>query len=305
MEDRPAGLSENDLRSGLAEFGITGSLTYAPVGFGDYHWTVADRWFTSVADLTNKSHCGTDPLAGLRRAMDTASALRLPFVVAPLRTDGGETVVPLNDRYALSVFPLLEGRSGGFADRFGDEERDEVLTLLAELHSCAPPGGAPIAPVDPDGRAELEELLTTPGEWVGGPFSAGAREVFVANIDRIRDLLSEFDRLAAQVSPRLVVTHGEPHPGNLVRTQDGYRLVDWDTVGLASPERDLALLDGDLTRYTELTGHEPVAAGLALYRLRWSLNDIGQYAVWLKGPHDRTPDTEVAWRGFRETLATR
>ncbi|PWK81172.1 spectinomycin phosphotransferase [Lentzea atacamensis] len=302
--DLPAGLSDRDLTEGLARFGISGPVQYAPLGFGDYHWTVAGRWFTSVADLTNKAHCGPDALAGLRSAMDTASALQLPFVVAPLRTDDGETVVPLDDRYALSVFPLLTGKSGSFDDRFSDEERDEVLTLLAELHSHEPPAGTPVAPVDSDGRDALEELLDEPGEWAGGPYSADAREVFVANTQRIRDLLAEFDRLAAQVPPRRVVTHGEPHPGNLIRTPDGYRLVDWDTVGLAPPERDLALLDGDLSKYTELTGHEPVAAGLALYRLRWRLNDIGEFAVWLKGPHERTPDTEVAWRGFRETLAT-
>lgn len=304
MEDLPVGLSDRDLVAGLTLFGISGPVRYAPVGFGDYHWTVADRWFTSVADLTTKSHCGPDPLAGLRGAMDTAAALRLEFVVPPLRTDEGDTVVLLNDRYALSVFPLLKGKSGSFDDRFSDEERDEVLTLLAELHSHEPPAGTPVAPVASDGRDALERLLDEPGEWTGGPFSADAREVFVASTRKIRALLAEFDRLAAQLPSRRVVTHGEPHPGNLIRTPGGYRLVDWDTVGLAPPERDLALLHGDLTKYAELTGHEPVAAGLALYRLRWQLNDIGEFAVWLKGPHERTPDTEVAWRGFRETLAT-
>ncbi|WP_211301530.1 hypothetical protein [Murinocardiopsis flavida] len=64
MEDRPGGLDEGDLRDALKAWGITAAaLEYAPVGFGDYHWTVGDgegpRWFATVSDLPAKNHCGT------------------------------------------------------------------------------------------------------------------------------------------------------------------------------------------------------------------------------------------------------
>ncbi|WP_432843998.1 phosphotransferase family protein [Dactylosporangium sp. CA-092794] len=39
--------------------------------------------------------------------------------------------------------------------------------------------------------------------------------------------------------PGLVLTHGEPHPGNTMRTGGGWLLIDWDTALLAAPERDL------------------------------------------------------------------
>jgi spectinomycin phosphotransferase len=45
-------------------------------------------------------------------------------------------------------------------------------------------------------------------------------------------------REAAESGP-VVVTHGEPHPGNILRAAGGLYLIDWDTVGLALPERDL------------------------------------------------------------------
>lgn len=295
MEDLPAGLTDHDLATGLARFGITEPPTYVPAGFGDYHWTIADRWFTSVSDLTQKS------LTDLQRAMNTAGALRLPFVVAPLKAGNGDAVVRLNDRYALCVFPFVPGRSGSFGDEVTAADRDEVLTLLAALHDHEPPEDIPVAEIDPPNRAALEALLDEPGEWTGGPFSAAAREAFVANRDLIRDLLAEFDRLAPQTSTRLVVTHGEPHPGNLIRTEDGFRLIDWDTVALAAPERDLSLFD-DHTAYTNLTGYEPVAAGLALYRLRWSLNDIADYAVWLRAPHEQSRDAELTLHYFKGTL---
>lgn len=291
MEDLPVGLPDHDLAAGLARFGITGTPAYVPVGFGDYHWSVADRWFTSVADLQHK------PLSALKDAMNTAAALQLPFVVAPLPAENGDPVVLLNERYALSVFPFLDGTSGSFGDQPTPAERDEVLQLVAALHGHEPPPGIPVAAIDPPDRPALEALLDDPGEW----FSAPAKEVFVAKIDLIRDLLAEFDRLAAQTSTKLVVTHGEPHPGNLIRTTDGLKLVDWDTVALAAPERDLSLFD-DHTAYTNLTGYEPVEAGLALYKLRWSLYDIADYAVKLRAPHEQTRDAELTLHYFKGTL---
>lgn len=157
MEDLPVGLADHELAAGLARFGITGTPEYVPVGFGDYHWNVADRWFTSVADLTHK------PLSALKDAMGTAAALRLPFVVAPLPAENGDLVVLLNERYALSVFPYLTGTSGSFGDRPTTAERGEVLGLLAALHTCEPPPGIPVAAVDPPNLPALEALLDDPG----------------------------------------------------------------------------------------------------------------------------------------------
>jgi aminoglycoside phosphotransferase (APT) family kinase protein len=54
-------------------------------------------------------------------------------------------------------------------------------------------------------------------------------------------LLTAYDTLARQVAghpDRFVVTHGEPHAGNVLLTRRGPVLVDWDTVLAAPPERD-------------------------------------------------------------------
>jgi spectinomycin phosphotransferase len=42
-----------------------------------------------------------------------------------------------------------------------------------------------------------------------------------------------------------VLTHGEPHPANLLSAGGSLLLIDWDTVGLAPPERDLSLIIGE------------------------------------------------------------
>ncbi|CAM03542.1 spectinomycin phosphotransferase [Saccharopolyspora erythraea NRRL 2338] len=304
----------------MEEFGIRATTTvYVPVGFGDHHWEAGDgdgrRWFVTVSDLEHKEHCGrgaTAALDGLRRAMGTAVSLHeggLDFVVAPLRSAGGDPVVALDDRYAMSVFPFVTGESGEFGQEMAAERRNQVLDMLAALHARTPPERTPRAVLDPAGRAGMEAALgELPGVWEGGPFAEPARELVAEHAALLRDRLVDFDRLADAVrarGARHVVTHGEPHPGNLLAREDGYRLVDWDTVGLAVPERDLSVVSGDpaaLARYVEVTGRELDADALALYRLRWDLVDVAEFVAWFRGPHERTSDTETAWKGFTETV---
>ena len=63
----------------------------------------------------------------------------------------------------------------------------------------------------------------------------------------------------------LVVTHGEPHPGNLITTSSDVVVVDWDTVALSHPERDLWMIAGAnedvVTRYRDLT-RAPQSTGM-------------------------------------------
>ncbi|TCO44795.1 phosphotransferase [Actinocrispum wychmicini] len=308
MKDLPVGLDQAHLRRGLAEFGIDAVTTaYAPVGFGDYHWTVtgADgrQWFATVADLEDKPNA----LDGLRAAMDTAVALSdRHFVVAPLRAGSGETVVALNTRYGLSVFPFIAGKPGEFGQELPPQQRDQVLDVLAELHSAQPPRTTPHLDLNPEGRDDLDAVLKESAPWTGGPFSEPARHLLADNAGMVRARLEDFDRLADKMkrAPH-VVTHGEPHPGNLILAPAGYLLVDWDTVGLAVPERDLSVLSDnpdDLKYYTVTTGRAVDGDALALYRLRWSLADVAAFTTWFRSPHERTPDTETAWQGLVSTI---
>lgn len=114
------------------------ALTYAPVGFGDYHWHVdgADgrRWFVTVADLFRKD------TGDLLAAMDTAVALRaqgLDFVVASI----GTTVA---ERYAISIFPFVDGVPGQWGEVLTDRDRGLMLDVLAALHRTAAPYETPV-----------------------------------------------------------------------------------------------------------------------------------------------------------------
>jgi hypothetical protein len=111
----------------------------------------------------------------------------------------------------------------------------------------------------------------------------------------------------ATAAGETVITHGEPHPGNIIRVDGEMMLVDWDTVGLARPERDLWMVaseNGDeLRRYTELTGRPVNRTALELYRLRWALDDISAFVRDLRARHRRTAGTEHAWHSLERALA--
>ncbi|MCT2594654.1 phosphotransferase [Streptomyces sp. N2-109] len=301
------------------------------------------EWFLTVADLAHKEYCGDTPesaLQGLRHAMDTAAALReeafgrpgLDFVVAPLRTVDGETVRPLGPgaRYGLSVFPYVEATPGSFDDQLAPEERAPLIDLLATLHTTAPPASAPVLSPELTSRLMLEEALREWEEQPGGPGARGeakavaespaqggdegpyaepARALVAKHAAGLRQRLDEFDRLVTELSrsgAELVVTHGEPHPGNLLWRGDRCLLADWDTAGLAAPERDLwhiAPLSEDLARYQAATGRTPDPSALALYRLRWDLEDLTVYLGWFRAPHVPTQDMAQGWAGLTEIMS--
>ncbi|MEU1900969.1 phosphotransferase [Nocardiopsis dassonvillei] len=311
MRERLTNL-EPRLHDALAAWGIHAtSIDHVPLGFGDHHWSVTDtagrRWFTTVADLARKSFLGPDPAAvrrRLTRAMDTAARLHddegLGFVVAPLRTPGGDTVVPVGDGHALSVFPHVEGESGDFGRELSADRRARLLDTLAQLHRSAP-GDAPAVETRLPGQDRLTALLDRPAA-VGdaGPHAGPTADLLAEHAPVLRERLAESDRGAAALEgAAAVLTHGEPHPGNLLWRGDRPLLVDWDTVGLAVPERDLWLVTDDpaeLERYAEASGHEPDHALLDLYRLRWDLRDVVEFVDWFRAPHEGGPDTSQAWR---------
>jgi spectinomycin phosphotransferase len=324
VKDLPEGITERDVARALADgWGLAGwTLEYAPVGGGSYHWLAAggapgDRRFVTVDDLDDKGWLGrTRPavLAGLRAAMDAAVTLRrqagLGFVVAPEPASTGETVRPVGGRHAVAVFPFLTGTPGDWDEPLPAPERAELIAMLAALHG-ADPGTVRLPRLEAglSWRGDLETALGELGRpWPGGPYAEPARELLAGAASLVRRQLETLDRWAAKLATaEVVVTHGEPHPGNVVHSADGLLLIDWDTVALAPPERDLwSVVTGsgdEVRRYTELTGRSVDSAGLEFYRLRWALDDLSCFVRDLRAPHRRTPGTEHAWQALEITLA--
>jgi spectinomycin phosphotransferase len=322
VRDRPAGLREHDLRLVLAEgWRIhAAALRYAPVGGGSYHWVARDgagrSWFVTADDLDDKAwlgHTRAAVMAGLRSAMETALVLRrdvgLDFVVAPVPGVDGAAVRPAGPGHAVTVFPLLSGTPGQFGEALPAAERAALTDMLAALHRSAL-AGSPVAAIGLARRADLDVALRDLGRpWRAGPFGEPTRTLLAGVGDRIRGLLEVFDRRAGAIrADDFVITHGEPHPGNVMRVGTRRMLIDWDTVGLGPPERDLWMVAGqsgeEARRYADLTGRSVDPGLLEWYRLRWALDDISAFVHQLRSAHDRTADAEHAWAALEQTVVS-
>jgi spectinomycin phosphotransferase len=314
----PAGIDERELSRALQEhWGLTPAwLGYLPVGFGDHHWDLTDsggrRWFVTVAGLTGGCR-GTDPAAGyadLQAAMDTVIALAgagLEFAVAPVPATGGQALARLGGGHAITVFPYLDAAGEDLGDEIPERERGALVDMLARLHNATPQAArtAPARRLDLAARPVLEAALGELSQpWNGGPYSERARQLLVRHASHLGRALAGFDELAREAarSGPAVITHGEPH--NILRSADRLYLIDWATVGLALPERDLwALADEDsweADRYAELTGRRVSTALLRMYRMRWSLEEIMLGLSDFRGPHEQNEDTELTWEVLTE-----
>jgi spectinomycin phosphotransferase len=321
----PDGLRIDDVLAALATcYGLAASRAeYAPVGGGSYHWVVSDDVgavvFVTVDDLAHKGWLGDsndDVLAGLRSAFETAVRLReagLEFVVAPLRAGDGDVVQRVDERYTVAVFPFVDGVAGRFGAR-EEGERADVTAMLVELHRRTATVRSHARPVGLDlpGRDRIERALAdAAGSWQGGPLSEAARALVSHGAGRVSELLALADRLVARVEVReatWVVTHGEPHPGNVLDTRAGRMLVDWDTVGLAPPERDLWFVattasDDRARVYAEATGRAVDEDALDFFRLTWDLKDLAEYLHLLRSPHTENEDSLRALEGVAGCIA--
>ncbi|HET7017535.1 MAG TPA: phosphotransferase [Streptosporangiaceae bacterium] len=320
MRSLPTDLEPERLRAALAsgwDLG-SGSLEYLPEGGGAYHWQLTgrqgQRHFVTVDDLDSKDWIGTtrsEVFAGLGRALGTATTLaneaELEFVVAPIAAEDGEPLRRIDDRYAVSVFPFLPGRSFPFGPYADERLRLEALDLVAALHQATAVvrDRAPAHVPGFAGRADLAAFLGEPDQpWVAGPFGEDARAALLAGSDHpagLAWLIAAFDQLVDrtgvhQASP--VITHGEPHPANLRSSGGRLYLIDWDTVGLGPPERDLSLIvaEGeDLERYRRATGRDADPVVITLYRLRWYLDDLASAVKMFRNEHRDTAETR-RWR---------
>jgi spectinomycin phosphotransferase len=298
-------------------------MEYVPAGAGSYHWKLTDdggrSHFVTVDDLDSKDwfgHVRESVFDGLGRALSTAAALRheagLEFVVAPIAGRDGEFLHRVDDRYTVSVFPLLTGRSYPFGAYTDGRLRGQALDLIAALHQSteAVRDRAPCHVPSYAGRDDLTAFLLEPDRpWGGGPFSDAAHRLLRTKAAPIAELAAGFDRLVESTAPARehpVISHGEPHQANLMSVDGHLVLIDWDTVAMAPPERDVSLIatsrSEGIDRYEQVTGRALDRAVIALYRLRWYLDDLASAIRLLRNPHSDTADTRLFWDGLAPHL---
>jgi hypothetical protein len=292
-----------------------GSMSYLPIGWGSHHWDVHDkggtRWFVTVDELEKKRVSGdesdADGFARLRASLRTAVALRAAgceFAVAPVTARDGEPTVRVGERFAVAVYPFVVGRSGEWGE-WTAALRSGALGMVARVHTA--PREARQQALDEDFRVPFRDLLEAacagwePAEC--GPYTTAAARLLREHAEPLQRRLGRYDDLVAVARARPernVLTHGEPHPGNVMQTVDGWRLIDWDTALVAPPERDLWHLasdDGTVPgAYAAATGITPLAELIELYRLGWDVKDTAVDAARFFRPHADSADDVKTWK---------
>lgn len=299
-------------------------LTYEPVGYGAHHWSAVDETgdarFLTVHDLT--AHRDDDRetedrvFERLIASFGAARALHqggVDAVLAPTPSDDGRVADRLDERFTLAVHPFLDGRPAGEHGAFPTAAaRLAALDVVVEVHRRGDLA-VDIAGTDDlvvPHAAEIPAAIDALGSaWDAGPYGERARSHLMQHAVGMGHLLTAYQALADQVRQHgnePVLTHGEPHAGNVLIVDGRSLLIDWDTVLIAPPERDLWHVDpGDgsiLDAYRERTGVCPYPEAVDLYRLWWDLTETGQYLGLLRRPHLDTTDVAMAWQGLQQYL---
>src|SRR5215211_1844385 len=303
MRTRPEDLTDEAIAAVVtAHWSIAAeTLEYAPIGFGSHHWVLTERtgrrWFVTgdaVADSSQR-------LSGLTAALNTTFALRhkcgLKFVIAPQAGIDG-TLLSITGRYAIALYPYLDRVTDATADP------QQIISMIIALHATTPDIGdlTPIDDLRIRDRPTLEAVLADPGSRGDGPYAAAFADLVQQHRTQICESFASYDAVAVSLGEEQrtwVTTHGEPKANNTLITASGPVLVDWDTVQLAPPARDIWMTES-VDNYTAVTGRQVPAEQLEFYRLRWDLDDLCSFGSWFAGAHRRTADTELAWRGSVE-----
>jgi spectinomycin phosphotransferase len=292
-------------------------VAYAPVGFGSHHWIASDaegpHWFVTADRLDPRGNWRGSTAEQVRDAIKSALHTTkdladngCEFVVAPLPDRAGHLVREALPGWVLVVLPYLQGWStpgGAWED---PAELEQIAEILGRLHAVPPPKSLQRWDFAVPGRdALLAALADLDRPWSSGPYSEPVRLRLAGALDHLYGRLTRYDTLVREIEASndpWVVTHGEPHSANVLRTGDGrMRLIDWDTVRLAPRERDLAMILGEptdvLPAYQAEAGPVgPRAVAVELFRVWWSLAEVATYVELFRQPHVDSQDTSDSWQ---------
>jgi spectinomycin phosphotransferase len=318
MRDEPADISCDLVAAILSEHWEfqPATVTYAPVGFGSYHWIASGpggpRWFVTADRLDPRGNWLGSTAEEVKGAIEAAAdaAVELAdrgheYVVAPLPDRTGRPAREVLPGWMFTVLPHLRGWSTQDGAWDDPAERAQVAGLLGRLHTATPPKALQRWDFAvPDRDALMVALTDLDRPWSTGPYSERTRLRLAGAIDHVHERLAHYDTLVREVEASddpWVITHGEPHSANVLRTADGLRLVDWATVQLAPRERDLAAVLGGTTDVLPAYQAEagPVAprpAATELFHVWWSLAEIASYVQLFRNPHSESEDSEESWQ---------
>ncbi len=235
----------------------------------------------------------------------------VPNILAPIRTGASTLSAPMGER-SLALYPFVPGPNAAVAGMTDDQWRTFGATLRAVHDSGVEQAFgdhlraetfslAAAAPV----REVLELIRTRQFE---SPAARRFAEFWRAHTGRIGAMLDRAVELGAVLQTRSldrVLCHSDIHAANIIVTDAGIHLVDWDGPMVAPRERDLLFVIGsriarEVLPHEERWFFEGYGAvqvdleAIIYYRYERILEDIGVDGASVFGDASQTEATRRA-----------
>lgn len=290
-----AGLNQEELTHVLVEqYGVDpGPLEFMPFGADSWCYRMADLWVSVRRDLRGHSPAPYEAARQLR-------AKGLDFVLAPIAGADGRVSRMVGGRPVV-VFPCLP--VGEVPESPPPPELRAITGMVAAVHTATVevdlPAETYALPFDDD-LAWALDVARSGRPPDAGPYSLPFHALLRAAADRVEALRAEFADLAGRCAAAdrpLVLTHGEPGGGNVLRHGAALLLADWGELMYGPPERDWYHLVRSFGAPPRGRPHF-----LRFYEIRWVFNELTEYAAWFFTPHTGDAQDREAWSQARRCL---
>ena len=201
----------------------------------------------------------------------------LDFVIPPVKSKQGYSV-PLNEG-KVYIYPFIEGNIVTISNSDWDPDFvNTMIKIMADIHSAK--NVRVKLPVE-SFTNNYESRLST---LTSANFDEDVSNLLNKNLNLIQELIGKHNGLAKKyknTQNRFVLTHGDITGLNVIKTEKGIKLVDWDGAMFAPPERDINFFSDNthfsLQFYSKLTGLTDFKEELQdYYGQSWSLDCIIQ-----------------------------
>ncbi len=243
------------------------------------------------------------------------------YVIAPFITQTHQLWTEL-EGFKLAVFPFIEGRNG-YEMKLGDAHWIGFGRALNAIHTATLP--ASITDRIPRERFsdywrtivkdfQRQALMTSFNDPVAAALARFLRHKS-AEISRLVQRASDLAAVLLAHPQTFILCHADLHAGNiLIDATDRLYIIDWDTLIMAPPERDLMYAGGgqfvnhrtpveEENLFYQGYGETPVnPIGLAYYRYERIVQDIAAYCEQIlltdTGGKDRAKGLQQLTRQF-------
>ena len=149
-----------------------------------------------------------------------------------------EEVIFFNKHNGYKISKYLEGSKN--IDIKDEDDLKNTMELYKRLHTSG---------VKVSGSCDIIDMID---EYLG---IIKKKEVFIPyeDFDEVLKHEREIEKIVIKEKRPKTICHGDPNPNNVLKTKDGYRLIDFEYGGMADPLSDIALFGAYVKFDTEKT----------------------------------------------------